>query len=97
VGVAVAFAGSLALIAFLVIGLGTLLGGNYWLSSLIVGAAGTGVGVMMARSAAADAKHRVKPEATIESVKTNVAWAKQEVQDLKHDLTNNSTQPQPRR
>lgn len=97
VGFAVAFAGSLALMSFLVIGLGSLLGGNFWLSSLIVGVAGTAVGMTMAKSASRDAAHRLKPQQTIDSVKETVGWAKEEVREMKHDLTNDNPLSQPRR
>ncbi|MCM2279186.1 MAG: phage holin family protein [Oligoflexia bacterium] len=44
-----AIGGLLPLLAFLVIGLGKLLGGNYWLSSMIVGTVMVVVGGLLAR------------------------------------------------
>jgi hypothetical protein len=83
-----AFVGALALTAFLVVGLGVLLGGAYWLSALIVGVVAFGVGAVMARSAVADIKQRgLTPRQTVETLKEDKAWAAQQARELKHDLT----------
>jgi hypothetical protein len=83
-----AFVGALALTAFLVVGLGVLLGGAYWLSALIVGAVAFGVGAVLARNAVGDIKRRgLTPRQTIETIKEDKAWAAQQARELKHDLT----------
>jgi uncharacterized membrane protein YqjE len=83
-----AFVGTLALTAFLVIGLGNLLGGRYWLSSLIVGVAAAGTGYAMVQSALHDIKeHGVKPEQTLQSLRENAQWAKAEAREVKRELT----------
>ncbi|MES2522105.1 MAG: phage holin family protein [Gemmatimonadota bacterium] len=93
-----ALAGALALVAFLVIGLGNLLGDRYWLSSLIVGVVALVVGMMMAKSAVNDMKSRsIKPQQTIDSLREDKAWAGQQARELSHDLTTDPTKPSVRR
>lgn len=96
IGVAagLAFVGVLALSAFAVIGLGNVLGGRYWLSSLIIGAAAAGIGYMMVTNAVNDMKNRgVKPRETLETLREDKAWVGQQARELKHDLTSNPTTP----
>ena len=93
VGVAVglALAGWLALTAFAVVGLGTLFG-NYWLSSLIVGAVLFVVGGVMAQTAIADAKHRrMIPSQTMATLRGDASWTAKQAHDLKRNLTATST------
>lgn len=90
IGVAVGLAllGALALTAFLVIGLGNLLGGNYWLSALIVGVVLLAVGGLLVRSAVNDVKQRgIMPQRTLATLREDVAWAKQESREVKRELT----------
>ena len=90
IGIAVGLAllGAFALTAFLIILLGQLLGGNYWLSALIVGAVFLGVGAFLAVSAINDVKGRgIMPQQTIASLKEDVAWGKQETREVKRELT----------
>lgn len=90
IGIAVGLAllGALALTAFLIIALGGLLGGNYWLSALIVGVVFLGVGAFLAVSAINDVKRRgIMPQQTIASLKEDVAWGKQESREVKRELT----------
>ena len=90
IGIAVGLAllGAFALTAFLIILLGQLLGGNYWLSALIVGAVFLGVGAFLAVSAVNDVKARgIMPQQTIASLKEDVAWGKQETREVKRELT----------
>lgn len=96
VGVAasLAFVGVLALSAFLVIGLGLIMGGRYWLSSLIVGAVASGTGYAMVTRAVNDMKTRgLKPRATLATLREDKDWAVQQARELKHDLTSNPTTP----
>ena len=96
IGVAagLAFVGVLALSAFLVIGLGNVLGGRYWLSSLGVGVVAAGIGYMMVTNAVNDMKARgIKPRETIQTLREDKAWVGQQARELKHDLTSNPTTP----
>lgn len=93
-----ALAGALALVAFLVIGLGNLLGDRYWLSALIVGAVALVVGMMMAKRAVSDMKHRsLAPKQTMDTLREDKAWASQQARELSHDLTTDPTRPSARR
>lgn len=92
-----ALAGVLSLTAFLVVGLGALLG-NYWLSSLIVGVVVLAVGGLMAKNAISDIKQRaLKPTQTVATLRADATWAEQQVNELKHDLTADSTAANPKR
>ena len=79
----VALVGVLALVAFVIVALGDALD-NYWLSSLIVAVVFLAVGALLARGAAKDMKERdLKPQATVETLQADKAWAQREMQDLK--------------
>ena len=96
IGVAagLAFVGVLALSAFLVIGLGNVMGDRYWLSSLIVGIAAAGIGYVLVTNAVNDMKSRgIKPRETLETLREDKAWVGQQARELKHDLTSNPTTP----
>ena len=89
IGIAVGFAlaGVLALAAFAVVGLGDLFE-NYWLSALIVGAALLGVAAYLAKNAVSDIKQRgLKPQETMQTLRDDASWAKQEGRELKRELT----------
>ena len=90
VGVAagLAFAGALALTAFLIAGLGDLLGGKYWLSALIVGVLFFAIGAGLVKNAIADVKRRGQSvRQTVETVKDTGSWAKEEARQVKQELT----------
>jgi len=88
IALGLALAGALALTAFLVLGLGELLGDRYWLSALIVAVVLLLVGGLLARGAIADVKRRgLTPQATVNSLKEDAAWAKQEASAVKRELT----------
>jgi len=88
VGAGIALAGWLAFTAFLVVGVAVLLGHNYWLAALIVGIVLLVIGSLTARGAMIRARRRgVKPEQTLDTLRENASWAKQERGDLKDDLT----------
>ena len=94
VGVAVGLAllGAFSLTAFLVIVLGQLFGGAFWLSSLIVGVAFLAIGAVLAKNAVNDVKRRgLAPRATIATLREDKAWASREARDLKHELTTDPT------
>jgi uncharacterized membrane protein YqjE len=89
IGVAVGFAlaGVLALAAFAVVGLGDLFN-NYWLAALIVGALLMAVGGYLARNAVTDIKRRgLKPQETMQTLREDASWAKQEGRELKREIT----------
>lgn len=93
-----ALAGALALVAFLVIALGNLLGDRYWLSALIVGAVALLVGMSMAKHAVSDIKQRgLTPKQTLDTLRDDKAWATQQARELSHDLTTDPTRPSARR
>jgi uncharacterized membrane protein YqjE len=90
VGVAAAMAlvGTLALSAFLVIALGHLLGERFWLSSLIVGVVAAGIGYALLQSALRDIRERgITPKQTLDSLRENAQWAKEEAREVKRELT----------
>jgi uncharacterized membrane protein YqjE len=89
VGVAVglALAGVLALGAFAVVGLGDAFD-NYWLAALIVGVLFLAIGGSMAKNAINDVKRRgLKPQQTVETLREDASWVKQEGRELKRELT----------
>jgi uncharacterized membrane protein YqjE len=87
-GVALAFAlpGMLALTAFLVIGVGDLID-NYWASALIVGVGLLAAGAVLAKRALATLKEGVGLPETAETLREDAAWAKEEAQNFKRELT----------
>ena len=89
IGVATGFAlaGVLALAAFTIVGLGDLFE-NYWLAALVVGVVLLAVGGYLARNAVNDIKRRgLKPQQTVQTLRDDAAWAKQEGRELKRELT----------
>lgn len=90
VGIAagIAIPGLLAFGAFLIIGLGDLMNGNYWLSALIVSLAMLGVAVLMAKKGIAEFG-KVTPVApeTTGTLREDAQWAKQESQEFKRAFT----------
>jgi len=78
IGGAVAYAGFLALVAALIIGLGQL-GIPWWLSALLVGLVVAAAGYFLIQRGL-DALKRVNlaPRQTIETIKEDVEWAKQQ-------------------
>ena len=87
IALGLALAGALALTAFLVVALGDLLN-NYWLGALIVGVVLLGIGGFLAKSAIEDVKRRgLVPEQTLDTLREDAAWAKQEAGAVKRELT----------
>lgn len=73
--------------AFLVAGLGDLLGDEYWLGALIVGVVYAIIGgVLLARGKSGMERDDLKPERTIESLQADKRWAQAEAQQVKRDL-----------
>jgi len=75
IGGAIAYAGFLAIVAALILGLGQVL--PLWLSALIVGlvVAGVGYGVIQ-RGVSALKRANLTPHETIETLKEDAEWAK---------------------
>jgi hypothetical protein len=75
-GGAVAYAGFLALVAALIIGLGQL-GLTWWLSALIVGLLVAGLGAYLVFQGLENLKHEeLAPQQTIQTLKEDAEWAK---------------------
>jgi Putative Actinobacterial Holin-X, holin superfamily III len=86
--IGLAFAGVLALTAFLIAGLGDLLDGRYWLSALIVGVLFLAIGAGLVKNAVADIKRRgLAAKHSAEILKDTANWAKQEARQVKQELT----------
>jgi uncharacterized membrane protein YqjE len=78
--------GGIALLAFVIIGLGDLIN-NYWLSSLIVAVLLLGAAALMARGALEHMKrNRIAPQETVQTLKEDQRWAKREVQEFKQSM-----------
>jgi hypothetical protein len=79
-GGAVAYAGFLLILAAIAVGLGQL-GVPWWLAALLVGAIVAIVGaVLVQRGLAALRRESLAPERTLETLKEDVAWAKEQTQ-----------------
>jgi membrane protein len=93
-GGAIALLGLLVLVSFAVIGLGVLLGGNYWLSSLIVAVATLAAGAGLAYSGARRlGDSSIAPGESIDSVRQTGRWLGQEAQELRAALADNGRRP----
>jgi hypothetical protein len=87
IGVAagVGIMGAFAALAFVIIGLGSLID-NYWLSALIVAVVLLVTAAIMAKSATNDIKQReLKPVQTMETLRADAQWAKREAQAVKRE------------
>lgn len=88
IAIGVAISGLLALTAFLVIGLGDLMNGNYWLSALIVGIAFIGTAAALAKRAKALISERpIGVPETAGTLREDAQWAKEEAQAFKRQFT----------
>jgi uncharacterized membrane protein SpoIIM required for sporulation len=75
IGGAIAYAGFLAIVAALILGLGQVL--PLWLSALIVGLVVAGVGyAVLQRGVSALKRANLTPHETIETLKEDAEWAK---------------------
>jgi uncharacterized membrane protein YqjE len=83
---AVGLLGSLALIAFAIIGLGELID-NFWLSALIIAVVLLTTAGVLARTAIRHLRrNRVAPETTVASLKEDKQWVAHEARDLQRKL-----------
>lgn len=79
--------GLLLLLVFVVLGLGRLLGGNYWLSTLIVGGAFVAVGLVVTIVARQELRsNAIKPRRAIESARETKEWAESKIDGLKRNI-----------
>lgn len=79
-GGAVAYAGFLALLAALIIGLGQL-GLPWWVSALIVGLVVAGIGAFLAqRGLSALKETNLVPRQTVDTLKEDAEWVKEQTQ-----------------
>ncbi len=79
VGGAVAYAGFLALLAAIIIGLGQL-GLPWWLSALFVGVVVAAIGGFLVQKGLSALKHQdMVPQQTIATLKDDQAWAKEQI------------------
>ena len=77
-GAALAYAGLLALIAAVILGLGELI--PMWLSALIVGLVVVGIGyALIQRGRTAMSRMDLTPRQTIETLKEDKEWAKDQI------------------
>jgi hypothetical protein len=77
--------GAMAGTAFLIVGLGALIG-NYWLSSLIVTVAMLVVAAVLGKGAIDDIRSRdLKPTETLETLRADAEWAKREADIVKRE------------
>jgi len=84
--VVLALPGIMAVTAALVIGLGLLIG-SYWVSALLVGVLILAVAGTLMKRAMADLESGLAPQETIETVREDVEWAKDESQRVKARLS----------
>lgn len=88
IGGGILLVGLLVLTAFLVAGLGDMLGDEYWLGALIVGVVYALIGgVLLMRGKSGMQHDDLKPEQTLASLQDDKRWAKAEAQQVKRDLT----------
>jgi hypothetical protein len=88
VGGGILLMAALVLTAFLVAGLGDMLGNEYWLGALIVGVAYALIGgVLLLRGRRGMRRDDLKPDRTIESLNADRRWAQAEARQVKQDLT----------
>lgn len=78
--------GFAVLLAFVVLGLGALMGGRYWLSALMVGAALAGSGaIVLLRGKRRLAGETVIPRSSLNSARETARWARDEASRRNRD------------
>lgn len=84
VGIVLLLLGALVLIAFAVVGLGMLLGGRYWLSTLLVALFFLLIGgVLVLRGLSGFGQTSLAPRRALESVQASRAWLATEVAGMR--------------
>jgi uncharacterized membrane protein YqjE len=87
-GIAVGFGllAAQALTAFLILGLGVLIG-SFWGSALIVGLLFLVIAVILGKTTVSKLRARNPvPEATLQTIREDARWAQQEAQEFKREL-----------
>lgn len=88
IGLGLLLVALLVLIAFLVLGLGVLLDGRYWLSALIVGGVLAILGLIAVFVGRRGMREQeLKPQRTIDTLRDNTDWARAEARQIKRELT----------
>lgn len=78
--------GGLAMVAFLIVGLGDLIDNN-WLSALIVSAVLLAIAAVMGRWGMHELKAgEISPTQTIDTLRDDADWAKQETASVKREM-----------
>jgi membrane protein len=84
IGGGIAFVGALVFVVFLIVGLGTLIGGIYWLSTLLVALLLlVGGGAMTFFGARSLGQKSLVPEETMDSLSLTGRWAGEEAQNFR--------------
>lgn len=90
--VAVAFVGGLAIVAWLVLALGDVLGDSYGIAALLVGIVLVLAGALLARSGMRGLQREKGPKETVATLQEGKQWAQRELQELRSGLA----RPEPR-
>lgn len=83
VSIGMIFFGAQALVAFLVLGLGHLLGDRFWLSALIVGVAMAGLGGLLLQGSL----RKIRGEADVPELKSSLQEDREFLGTKVHDIT----------
>ncbi|HEX6694726.1 MAG TPA: phage holin family protein [Longimicrobiales bacterium] len=89
VGAAIALAtvGGLALVTWLILALGNVMGDHYATAAAVVGAVFLGIGGVLAKKGVEGLKSgAVKPDDTIRTLQEDKRWASQQVQEFKSHI-----------
>ncbi len=81
--IGLALAGGLSMLVFMILGIGSLLGGAYWAGALITGGVLLLVGGLLTGSAIEDLKKRSRPKETVRTLREDGRFAKTEAKQLK--------------
>jgi uncharacterized membrane protein YqjE len=86
--IALAAVGGLAVTAAAILALGRVLDGRYWAAALLVGAVLLVTGAVLARRGLNGLRREsLKPEATLETLRQDGAWAGEQARQLKERLS----------
>lgn len=86
-GAGILAVGGLCLVLALALGLGALLD-SYWLGTLITGVVLVAIGLLVAWKGARDLRDsELAPKGTVETLREDADWARNEVRDFRNQLT----------
>lgn len=87
IALGLAWLGALALTTFLIIGIGSALGGMYWVAALGVGLLFLAIGGLLARRGIAGLqRNSLKPEQTVHSLQQDRTMVRREVRGIREGL-----------